>query len=339
MSSTAHHPRHRRERRHFPVPLPPSDNASRTRPRLHLRLAPTSHSTALCLLLATLPFSFTSLASQEEPLIDPSILFLLPPRGTLGFNQDIPGRLTRRDYLLPPDRRAAAWLIHIPTPDTFQVDLRSPDFDAYLYVLGSGLRSVFTPRTTDTYTLTDDDSGDGFNARVCFTAPRPGTYRVVASALFAGDGAYSIAVRPGCDNAVIAGTLFDDFGDRVAELPISNDRQLMLGEQVVGTLTSDDEFLNDRYLQAWSLSMERSHSLSITMESDDFDAYLLILSPQGDLFANDDAGILLSTNAQIELSADTGGTYRIFATSYNNGKTGDFRLSTLIIRPAPLEGL
>lgn len=67
-------------------------------------------------------------------------------------------------------------------------------------------------------------------------------------------------------------------------------------------------------------------SLIIDLVSSDFDAYLMLLSPEGEKIAQDDDGGG-GTQARITLTLPTTGTYQIVANSYNAGATGQYTLT------------
>jgi hypothetical protein len=70
---------------------------------------------------------------------------------------------------------------------TYTIDLTSAQFDAYLILTD----------TNGTVLAEDDDSGGGLNARITFTAPQTGSYRIYATTFAAGQlGRYRLSVRP-----------------------------------------------------------------------------------------------------------------------------------------------
>ena len=113
-----------------------------------------------------------------------SIFSVLDTRGrTVALGEEQSGSLTASDVLSAGGRRVQVWTLGTSPGEELQVDLRSDDFDAFLYVVGPGLNEG----------LRDDDGGSGLNSRLCFVPERPGEYRVVASSLDAGTGAFTIA--------------------------------------------------------------------------------------------------------------------------------------------------
>jgi predicted Zn finger-like uncharacterized protein len=67
----------------------------------------------------------------------------------------------------------------------YQIDLMSPEFDCYLYLLDNNNKLV----------LSDDDSGDGLNSRIEFKAGQTGLYRIEAASLGIGQGKFTFTVR------------------------------------------------------------------------------------------------------------------------------------------------
>jgi len=71
--------------------------------------------------------------------------------------------------------------------------------------------------------------------------------------------------------------------------------------------------------------MTQGREFVITLDSNQFDAYLIILDDSGrEIACDDDSGGNL--NARIVLSAPYTGTYQIVATTYRQGETGRYRL-------------
>jgi hypothetical protein len=96
--------------------------------------------------------------------------------------------LTPED-LFDDDRRAnyKQYDFRFEANTTYTIDHETRGFDAYLFLYddnGVLLRQ-------------DDDSGDGLNSRIVFTAPRSGVYRIHATSLGQGKGSYVLTVRKG----------------------------------------------------------------------------------------------------------------------------------------------
>jgi hypothetical protein len=99
----------------------------------------------------------------------------------------IDGRLSQDD---PKDSVRAAcfrriYSVHLQGGRTYQIDLKSRQFDAYLRLEdGQG-----------TQLAEDDDSGGGLDARIVFNCPLDGTYRIIATSLVPGIGEFTLTVQ------------------------------------------------------------------------------------------------------------------------------------------------
>jgi hypothetical protein len=227
------------------------------------------------------------------------------------------GTLAEDDLIATGGRRIQVWRLASDVGDELQVDLRSGDFDAYLYVIGPGLGEG----------LTDDDGGDGLNARLCFVADEPGEYRLVASSLSSATGGYTLEVRerPGvtdgpCPEDVEAEP--DDVED-LADLP-TDDRVLRVGVAAEGILSASDPAVLGAPAQAWAFDGVAGESRTVDLESDDFDAYLMIQGPGLEewLYNDDGAG---RCNSRLTLEFPETGLYRVVASTLGSG-AGRYRL-------------
>lgn len=100
--------------------------------------------------------------------------------------QVVQGRLTTGDRQLSDNSYFQAWTYYGQAGEAITLDVMSSDFDAYA-VIQDGNGNVLAR---------DDDSGGGLNARIIFTLPATGVYRLIANTQRAGaTGAYSLSVR------------------------------------------------------------------------------------------------------------------------------------------------
>ncbi|MEZ6235215.1 MAG: pre-peptidase C-terminal domain-containing protein [Phycisphaerales bacterium] len=94
-----------------------------------------------------------------------------------------------------------------------------------------------------------------------------------------------------------------------------------------GSLRRGDRELNTgEYYDEYEIRVEAGQRLIVNLESDDFDTYVIVFSPDDEQFENDDAEGGDSTNSSIEVDADATGTYRVLVTSYEAGETGRYTL-------------
>ncbi len=228
------------------------------------------------------------------------------------------GTLSAEDLIATGGRRVQVWRLEANVGDQLQVDLRSGDFDAYVYVVGPGLGEG----------LADDDGGDGLNARVCVTLDEPGEYRVVASALSSATGGFTLSVRqrPGVTN----GTCPEDAGaatsaevDDIADLPLDG-RTLDIGAEAEGRLSTADATILGSPAQAWALEGVAGRSVSVDLRSSDFDAYLMVDGPGLESWLSNDDGAG-RCDSRITLDFPETGVYRVVASTLNDGM-GEYRL-------------
>ena len=118
-----------------------------------------------------------------------------PGKGAMDYTLKVVQAKTElvvRDELTADDALYAARKSHhkvhtvkLQADKTYQIDLRSAAFDAYLYLEESAQKVL----------KEDDDSGGGLNARIIFRPTKTDTYRLIATSYGPkGEGAYSLSV-------------------------------------------------------------------------------------------------------------------------------------------------
>ena len=94
-----------------------------------------------------------------------------------------------------------------------------------------------------------------------------------------------------------------------------------------GSLESGDPTLQDgEYYDAYPIEVQAGQWIEVDLQSDDFDTYVVVLSPSGANEQNDD--FEGSTNrSALRMQATESGTWQVYATSYAGGETGRYSLS------------
>ena len=252
------------------------------------------------------------LAGCSEPEEGRSIFTALDTRGrTVALGQEQSGSLTDSDVLSADGRRVQVWTLGTSQGEELQVDLRSDDFDAFLYVVGPGLNEG----------LRDDDGGSGLNSRLCFVPEQPGEYRAVASSLDAGTGAFTItaaATNGSCGGAVGTSEI-----DDLTQFPLEG-RSIAVGDEMTGGLTDRDATFLGSPTQAWAAQGRAGTPFSVDLTSDDFDAFLTVLGPGLDEYVTDDDGAG-RCDSRISLTFPESGEYRVIVSTLGVG-TGAYRL-------------
>lgn len=99
---------------------------------------------------------------------------------------------------------------------------------------------------------------------------------------------------------------------------------------ITGQLDENSQTLDDgnyiSYFNVHTFEGETGTYVSIEMVSEEFDAYLILLGPEGNLIVQDNNGGD-GTNARLAVTLPSTGTYQILANSYNAGATGQYRLT------------
>jgi hypothetical protein len=110
----------------------------------------------------------------EGLVADPSLV--------LPMGAEVEGTLTDDDRVLSDEHRAQAWTFRGEAGQAVIFEVSAEDFDPVIYLAGPGVGNP----------LTDDDGGDGLNARLVLVLPETGTYTVVVGALSEGTGSFRI---------------------------------------------------------------------------------------------------------------------------------------------------
>lgn len=228
-----------------------------------------------------------------------------PSQGTVKLGSAVSGTLSTTD----PRGRAGrgpyqVWALKGKRGQRIAVEMMSSDFDAYLFL-----------RDDAGYLLAQDDDGGGNrNARVRVTLPRTGSYRLVATALGeSSTGAYSLTV-----------------GEWVApEAPAPGSVEtLALGDGRNGLLEPGDDVSGEGpYQDHWTFDLAEGARVRVEVQSEELDAYVIVLGPDGRTVGfNDDGGG--SRNAALPFRADAAGRFTALATTYGDQpRSGAYRIA------------
>jgi hypothetical protein len=261
------------------------------------------------------PLSLASMFSQSAA--GGSVLTLLDTDGRqLEIGDEVQGALSGSDYLGLNESYLEAWSLDGEAGQTVSIDLLADGFDSYLYLVGPGLNEP----------LRDDDSGGACHARIDYTFLESGVFRVVASSTSSRQtGTYRLIVsesaRPRAN--VTCGGID---GLTLTALP-TDGRELRVGERGFGSLSGVEASIQDgRPVQAWALDGEAGERVTISLESDDYDAYLYVFGPgMTETMTNDDGGEGL--DSELTVTFPETGTFTIGAGALSAGSTGAYTLT------------
>ncbi|HYV34945.1 MAG TPA: pre-peptidase C-terminal domain-containing protein [Gemmataceae bacterium] len=99
----------------------------------------------------------------------------------------VDAKLTDKDAtdILQTHSVCKIYAIKLVKGKSYQIDMMSKDIDSYLRL----------EDPTGQQLAKDDDSGDGRNARIQFTCPEDGEYRIVATTYFGGLGNFTVTIK------------------------------------------------------------------------------------------------------------------------------------------------
>ena len=108
----------------------------------------------------------------------------------------------------------------------------------------------------------------------------------------------------------------------------TEERLALQEETVRGRLDENSNILevDGSYYNIHTFEGAAGEQIVIELTSDEFDAYLILVDPQGNALAQDDDGGG-GTNAKIAIPLPIAGTYQVLVNSYNVGETGEYVLS------------
>ncbi len=179
---------------------------------------------------------------------------------------------------------------------TTTFELRSVDFDTYLRVI--------TPNGEEYEN--DDYEGDTERSFLSLDLTVSGTYEVMVTSYSSGET-----------------------GDYTLEINTADELEGEISLDEIGRLESGDEFrASGEFTDSFEVVALPGQVLTITLESEDFDTYLIVQSPSGEFFDNDD-GLAGGTNSFLEIEAAEFGTFEIQVTSYFEGETGAYSLQVV----------
>lgn len=207
----------------------------------------------------------------------------------------VTGRLDENSNVLPVDNSFFnLYTFEGRAGQQIAIEMVSNEIDPYLIVL--------TPDSND---LGHDNNGaGGRNARLATILPSTGTYLILANSYSAGElGSYQI---------------------RVTDLAASI--EYILQEQ--GSLGPGDPILNDNsFFDSYPFSGRAGQQVTISLQSQDFDPYLLLVDEAGNLLAENDDISGSDYNSQIVFTLPLDGTYRIIANSFDPAGQGFYTLT------------
>lgn len=216
------------------------------------------------------------------------------------------GQLRTGDTTLNAGEFMDRWTLTGTPGARYVARLNASDFDAYLIIRGDGVEE-----DND-----DDATGRGStNSRIEFVMPADGVVTIAATSYQASEsGTYQLLVEePGGGQTTQADTV----------------GALRLGQSISGQLAQGDPTLTSgEFMNVYTFSGRAGQQVDLRLQSTAFDPYLFINGPGDFALANDDdESGADGTNSRLIVTLPTDGEYRVYATSYQAGEAGAYRLS------------
>ena len=253
------------------------------------------------------------------------------------------GRLDASDPTLQDGSNYDTWLYDGRQGEQLTISATSSDFDTYLML---ARRSGGQPQVM----TRDDDSGSGTNAQLQVTLPASGTYMIIVNSWEQGStGRYRVLVESGggatggssAPPSTSAGgiTQTDPDNAGVSQPPSGASAGATSGGTVEGTLTAgssvqgqlstgDDRLSDGSLYDEWQYTAQASETVTFTLRSSSFDAYLGVAQRQGGslrpLGRDDDGGG--GTDAQVTVTFPSSGTYAVIANALYQDESGAYTL-------------
>lgn len=239
--------------------------------------------------------------AQRRPALgriqDPQIIAVDAP--------PVSAKLEEGDNVLPMDNSLFdAYTFEGKAGQQVAIEMSSQEIDPYLILLSPGGEEV----------AQDDDSGGSPNAKMVVSLPESGIYTLIANSYAGGQsGTYRLTLQT-------AATGNPNSSSSRGRTPILQETgELRTGDR---TLPNDDSFFD-----AYTFEGRAGQTITITLESEDFDTYAILVSAEGHAVAQNDDVSQGNTNSLLRVRLPSSGTYQIIVNSYDRTGLGRYRLT------------
>ncbi|MFO0692725.1 MAG: caspase family protein [Polyangiales bacterium] len=170
------------------------------------------------------------------------------------------------------------------------------------------------------------------SGRGTYVLTQPGSHRVQLSSPSRGQRAtYRIALANASGGATAS------LARSHHRLPTTPGTPITVGQDQKGSLGASSARLpTGEPADVYALVGTAGQALELDLASDDFDAYLMVIGPNGRLFEDDDSNG--TKNSHLSLTLPEAGTYRIVATAFRSDMQGGYALtfgSTALVDSSP----
>lgn len=220
-----------------------------------------------------------------------------PAAGSIAAGETVDGKITTDDCILDY-AQGDPWELEVTDSADLAMSVEGELMYPYLQVIDASGQTVAYGEGDESSASLDATLGPG-TYRVWVLGPREPDFQ----------GTYSLTIwdagsTPTCDPAGEVAP-----GDTVTE----------------ALSTTDCAFPDGRYGDLWTMRLDSSLTVTVRLESDKIDPYLVLADSAGSVIAeDDDSGTGFNAALTIELAA---GSYQVWATSYTAGDVGAYELS------------
>ena len=226
------------------------------------------------------------------------------------------GELAAGDRTLSSGEFNDEHTVNLVAGQSVHLEARSTAFDTYLIV-----RPPNGPQQDN-----DDQAPGNLNAGLDYVAREAGPHRVIVTSYRAGMvGAYELVIRTNGSGA--APTPAPATPTPGTPTPPAATPSGTAAQPLRGTLAQGDRQLSSgEFNDSYPMQFPVGAPVSIRVESSAFDSYLIVRSPSGHQFDNDDfaPGNL---NAGVDIPSAEAGNYDVMVTSYRPGESGAYTLT------------
>ena len=221
-----------------------------------------------------------------------------PPQKLALNGPALSGLLTEKSSVLPADNSFFdLYSFEGKAGQQITIEMKSQEIDSYLILVGPNQREI----------AQDDDGAGSKNARITVRLPADGTYTLLANSYEAKQsGAYTLELKASAPTSPSRAILQEE-GALVAGGPV---------------LPSDKSLYRDYNFEGRS-----GQSVTISLESTDFDAYVAIFDPNGKLVAENDDASDSTKNAFLSVTLPATGRYRVIVNAYDASGRGRYTLT------------
>jgi len=188
-----------------------------------------------------------------------------------------------------------------------EVEMNSQQFVPYLFILNPDRQVLAQADTTPTNDRT---------IRLRATLPSDGTYLILANTSQEGEtGNYTL-------RASLNGSAANN------PSPSPNSRRVLLQEQAVLDRRTASVLESDNSLyRTYEFQGQRGQTVTIDLTSPDFDTFLALLDPDGQVVDNNDDIDGSSTNSRLVVTLPRAGTYQVIVNAFDSSGQGRFTIT------------